>query len=60
MSGIEHLQKTFSGNNRWPTEKLTMDDQAKDMAGEKSRFDAGKSFTYAVVTLDGSKELGCV
>lgn len=60
MSSIEHLQKTFSGNNRWPTEKLTMEDQAKDMAGEKSRFDSRKSFTYSVLTPDGSKELGCV
>jgi hypothetical protein len=60
MSSIEHLQKTFSGNDRWPTAKLTMEDQAKDMAGEKSRFDSRKSFTYSVLTLDGSKELGCV
>ena len=60
MSSIEHLQKTFSGNDRWPTAKLTMDDQARDMAGEQSRFEARKSFTYSVLTLDGSRELGCV
>jgi hypothetical protein len=58
MSSIEHLQKTFSGNDRWPTAKLTMEDQAKDMAGEKSRFDARKSFTYSVLTLDASKNSG--
>jgi hypothetical protein len=60
MSSIEHLQKTFSHSTRWPTEKLTMEDQAKDMAGEKSRFDARKSFTYAVLNPAGDKELGCV
>ncbi len=28
--------------------------------GEKQRFDARKSFTYAVLSPDGKKELGCV
>lgn len=60
MSSIEHLQKTFSGNDRWPTAKLTMEDQARDMAGEQSRFESRKAFTYSVLTLDGSRELGCV
>ena len=36
-----------------------MDDQAKDMAGEKAQWDARKSFPYAVLTSDGKKELGC-
>jgi hypothetical protein len=28
--------------------------------GEEARFKARKSFTYAVLSLDGTKELGCV
>jgi hypothetical protein len=60
MSSIAHLQKTFTGSDRWPTPNITMEDAVKDVEGEKSRFDARKSFTYSVLTLDGTKELGCV
>jgi len=59
MSSIEHLRATFSSGN-WPHAKLTMADAVKDVEGEKARFDARKSFTYAVLTPDGKRELGCV
>jgi hypothetical protein len=57
MSSIDHIRKTQGGN--WPNPNLTMADQAKDMAGEKAQWDGRKSFPYAVLTLDGSRELGC-
>ena len=60
MSSIEHLQKTFTGTDSWPNKNVTMADAVKDVEGEKSRFDARKSFTYSVLTLNGAKELGCV
>jgi len=60
MSSIEHLQKTFSLSTRWPREGLTMEDALKDVQGEQQRFEARRSFTYAVLTPDGAKELGCV
>lgn len=60
MSSIEHLQKTFSNSTRWPNDKITMADAIKDVEGEIARFKARKSFTYAVLSLDGAKELGCV
>ena len=60
MSSIEHLQKTFTNSDRWPHAKLTMDEAIADVKGEQERFQARKSFTYAVVTNDGSQELGCV
>lgn len=59
MSSIEHLRATFSSGN-WPNDKITMADAMKDVEGEMARFQARKSFTYAVLTLDGKKELGCV
>ncbi len=58
MGSIEHIRKTQGGN--WPRPGLTMDDQAKDMAGEKAQWDGRKSFPFAVLSLDGSKEFGCV
>ncbi|HEU0123114.1 MAG TPA: hypothetical protein VFQ91_21470 [Bryobacteraceae bacterium] len=60
MSSIEHLHKTFSPSGRWPNEKITMADAVKDVEGEIARFKARKSFTYAVLSLDGTRELGCV
>jgi hypothetical protein len=57
MSSIDHIRKSQGGN--WPRPDLTMADQAKDMAGEKAQWDGRKSFPFAVLTLDGSKELGC-
>lgn len=59
MSSIDHLQKTFTGGG-WPNKNITMVDALKDVEGEISRFHARESFTYAVLTPDGSKELGCV
>jgi len=57
MSSVDHIRKTQGGN--WPRPDLTMADQAKDMAGEQAQWDTRKSFPYAVLTLDGSRELGC-
>jgi hypothetical protein len=59
MSSIEHLQKTFSSGG-WPHKNITMADALKDVEGEIARFHARESFTYAVLTPDGMKELGCV
>lgn len=60
MSSIEHLQQTFTLSKSWPTTTVTMADAIKDVEGEKQRFDARQSFTYAIVTLDGKHELGCL
>ncbi len=57
MSSIEHIRKTEGGD--WPRPDLTMEDQAKDMAGEKAQWDGRKSFPFAVLNLEGTKELGC-
>lgn len=57
MSSIDHIRSRMGG--KWPSPELTMADQAKDMAGEKAQWDTRKSFPYAVLTPDGSKELGC-
>jgi len=60
MSSIEHLQQTFTHSKSWPHAGVTMADAIADVEGEKQRFDARQSFTYAIVTLDGKQELGCL
>lgn len=57
MGSIDHIRKSQGGD--WPRPGLTMADQAKDMAGEQAQWTRRNSFPYAVLTLDGGKELGC-
>jgi cyanophycinase len=59
MGSIEHIRKTFGGG-KWPYPGITRAEALKDVEGEQARFEARESFTYAVLTKDGSKELGCV
>jgi hypothetical protein len=57
MSSIDHIRAKMGGD--WPKPGLTMEDQARDMAGEKAEWEGRKSFPFAVLTVDRSKELGC-
>jgi len=57
MGSMDHIHKAMG--NSWPKPTLTMADQEKNMAGEKIQWAERKSFSFAVVTPDGSKELGC-
>lgn len=59
MGSIEHIRRTFGGG-KWPHPGITRAEALADVEGEKARFDARESFTYAVLTKDGTKELGCV
>ena len=60
MSSVEHLQKTFSRSTNWPHTGITHADAMKDMENEQARFSGRRSFAYAVLTPDGSRELGSV
>jgi hypothetical protein len=60
MSSIEHLQKTFSRSTNWPRKNISSADAMKDMENEQARFKSRKSFAYAVLTPDGSRERGSV
>lgn len=60
MSSIEHLQKTFTRNTRWPHKDVSDADALLDMQTEQARFENRESFAYAVLTPDGSRERGCI
>jgi hypothetical protein len=60
MSSVEHLQKTFSRSTRWPRAGITDADAMRDMQGEQARFSSRRSFSYAVLTPDGTRERGSV
>ncbi|OJW61732.1 MAG: twin-arginine translocation pathway signal protein [Sphingomonadales bacterium 63-6] len=60
MSSIEHLQGTFSRSTGWPHKDISAADAMRDMEGEQARFSSRRSFAYAVLTPDGSRERGSV
>lgn len=60
MSSIEHLQNTFTRSTAWPHKNISAADAMRDMEGEQARFAARKSFAYAVLTPDGTRERGSV
>lgn len=60
MSSIEHLQATFTRSTDWPHKNISAADAMRDMETEAARFKSRKSFAYAVLTPDGTRERGCV
>ena len=60
MSSIAHLQATFSRSTDWPREDIDLEAAMDDMLTENKRFEERVSFAYAVLTLDGTRERGCV
>lgn len=60
MASIEHLQKTFTHSDRWPREGLTMEDAVKDMENEQAEWEERKSFPYAVLDPEKTRERGCL
>lgn len=60
MSSVEHLQETFTRSTNWPHDNISDEDAMKDMLNEQGRFERRESFAYAVLSKDGSREMGCV
>ncbi|MCX6591661.1 MAG: twin-arginine translocation pathway signal protein [Acidobacteria bacterium] len=60
MSSIDHLKATFTNGGKWPHPGITMAEALKDVEGEIANFKARKAFTYAVLTKDKKREVGCV
>jgi len=60
MSSIEHLQQTFTRSTSWPRAGITDAEAMQDMKNEQERFVGRKSFAYAVLTPDGSRERGSI
>ena len=58
MSSIDHLQTSFTRSTGWPHKDISAADAMQDMKNEQARFEGRKSFAYAVLTPDGSRERG--
>ena len=61
MSSVEHLQQTYSvvTGSGWPR-GLTEEENLIDLGWHQREFTLRSSFAYTVVSLDGSRCLGCV
>ena len=60
MSSIAHLQTSFSRSTNWPRADISRADAMRDMQNEQARFTSRRSFAFAVLTPDGSRERGSV
>ena len=60
MSSIAHLQATFTRSTDWPREDIDYEAAMADMLAEQARFSERRSFAYAVLTSDGTRERGCL
>ncbi len=59
IASKDHLQRLFPGGSNWP-EGLTLEANLVDLGWHQKEFQIRRSFTYTVVSPDGSKVLGCV
>ncbi len=62
MSSIIHLQETqpFGPDHKWPTKKLTHEQDLIDLGWHQKEFQNKTSFAYTVMSLDESICLGCL
>jgi len=59
MSSRPHLRQTLQWGG-WPSDDATVEDNRKDLERHWREHQANEAYTYAVLTLDGSRSLGCV
>jgi hypothetical protein len=60
-SSVDHIHATpgFAGHP-WPDEPMTLERNARDLAGHASDFAHRRGFTYSVVSTVGNEVIGCV
>ena len=59
MSSVDHLQRTLHWGS-WPSEDMTVEDNAKDLVRHAREFEAREAYAYTVLAPDGSECLGCL
>jgi len=60
MTSRAELWDMFGPGSGWPADTLTLEQDIIDLAWHQKEFDIRGSFTYAVMSLDESRTLGCV
>lgn len=60
-SSVEHIHATagFEGHP-WPDEPMTLERNARDLAGHVADWDARAGFTYSVLGVEDRSVIGCV
>lgn len=60
MSSRDHLWERFGAIWGWPAPDLTLEQNIVDLGWHQKEFQLRSSFDYAVMSLDGTRLLGCV
>ena len=60
MTSRDHLWALFGEAWGWPPDTLTLEQDLIDLAWHQKEADLRRSFNFAVMSLDGSRLLGCV
>jgi hypothetical protein len=60
MNNRDHLWSLFGGCWGWPREDLSLEQDLIDLAWHQKEAQIRQSFSYAVLTPDESRLLGCV
>lgn len=59
VASTPHLSKLFPSSGGWPA-GLTLEDNLIDLGWHQREFKDRRSFAYTVLSLDGTKVVGCV
>jgi len=60
MTSVDHLRGVFGPNSNWPGKDLTLEQDLIDLGWHQKEFQMERSFAYTVLSLDGTRCLGCV
>ncbi|MER5419610.1 GNAT family N-acetyltransferase [Streptosporangium roseum] len=60
MSSAARLRESFPGGGGWPLDDMTLEENLIDLAWHQKEALLRRSFNYAVMSPDGSRQLGCV
>ena len=60
MTSREHLRGCFGPKHGWPSDKLTLEQDLRDLSWHQQEFQKRGSFIYAVFNPDESREIGAV
>ena len=60
MSSREHLWRRFGGVWAWPKAEMTLEQNLIDLGWHQKEFQRRSSFAYTVLSLDGTRTVGCV
>ncbi len=60
MTSVDHLRRVFGPTSTWPQPDMSLEQNLIDLGFHQKLAQRRQAFVYAVMSLDGDRELGCV